>query len=124
MKQKVAIEIISSLLILNKKIIRPSEKDLKEIGDVFFDFSVTKRGSVITHFNFIIKTKDFLKKENEHLILVKENTANLFRQHFGFKTFHMDQIKFILNDFKNIPALRSKLTELALKSADRKAASP
>ncbi|HVA99050.1 MAG TPA: replication initiation protein, partial [Bacteroidia bacterium] len=106
--------------ILIRNVIRPSEVELKKIGDVFFDFSTTKRGNVITHFNFIIKTKDCLRKENEHLILVKEDTINLLRQHFGFKTFHMDQIKYVLSDFKNIPALRSKLTELALKSADRK----
>lgn|GEM_PF-3190336 len=105
---------------LIRNVIKPSEIELKNIGDVFFDFSSTKRGNVITHFNFIIKTKDSLRKENEHLILVKEDTINLLRQHFGFKTFHMDQIKYILSDFKNIPALRSKLTELALKSADRK----
>lgn len=105
---------------LIKKIVRPSEKDLKEIGDVFFDFSVTKRGSAITHFNFIIKTKAVLKKESEYLIIVKEDTINLLRQHFGFKTHHLDQIKEILDDLRNIPGLRSKLTELALKSADRK----
>jgi len=106
--------------ILIRNVIRPTEVELKKIGDVFFDFSVTKKGNVITHFNFIIKTKDCLKKQNEHLILVKEDTINLLRQHFGFKTIHLEQIEPILGDFNNIPTLRSKLTELALKSADRK----
>lgn len=105
---------------LIKKVIRPSEKNLKEIGDVFFDLSVTKRGNVITHFNFIIKTKAILKKQSEHLIIVKEDTINLLRQHFGFKVHHLDQIKEILNDLNNLPGLRSKITELALISADRK----
>jgi Initiator Replication protein len=105
---------------LIKKVVRSAEKDLKEIADVFFDFSVTKRGNVITHFNFIIKTKAILKKESDHLIIVKEDTINLLRQHFGFKSHHLDQIKEILNDLGNIPGLRCKLTELALISADRK----
>lgn len=51
---------------------------------------------------------------------MKEDTINLLRQHFGFKVHHLDQIKEILNDLNNLPGLRSKLTELALKSADRK----
>ena len=103
-----------------KKIIRPCEKELKTIGDVFFDFSVTKRGNVITHFNFIIKTKAFLKKESEHLIILREDTVNLLRQHFGFKTHHLEEIKGILDDSGKIPGIRSKLTELALISSGRK----
>ena len=106
--------------ILIRDIIRPAEKELKKIGDVFFDLSVTKRGNVITHFNFIIKTKALLKKENEHLLLIKEDTINLLRQHFGFKAHHLKQIEWILNDSGNITILRSKITELALKLADRR----
>ncbi len=105
---------------LIKKVIRSSEKELKVIGDVFFDFSVTKRGNVITHFNFIIKTKANLKKETEHLIVVKEDTINLLRQHFGFKGHHLKQIEWILKDVSHIAALRSKITELALVLSDRK----
>jgi hypothetical protein len=105
---------------LIKKVIRSSEKELKIIGDVFFDFSVTKRGNVITHFNFIIKTKAMLKKEDDHLIIVKEDTINLLRQHFGFKAHHLQQIECIFKDLNNITALRSKITELALILSDRK----
>jgi hypothetical protein len=105
---------------LIKKVIRSSEKNLKEIADVFFDFSATKRGNVITHFNFIIKTKAGLKKESEHLVIAKEDTINLLRQHFGFNRYHLDQIKEILNNPGNIPGLRYKLTELAMISSDRK----
>ena len=106
--------------ILIRDIIRPVEKELKKIGDIFFDFSVSKRGNVITHFNFIIKTKALLKEESEHLLLVKEDTINLLRQHFGFKVHHLEQIEWILKDLSNIATLRSKITELALKLADRK----
>ena len=105
--------------VLIRDVIRPVEKELKKIGDVFFDFSVTKRGNVITYFNFIIKTKASLKKESEHLILIKEDTINLLRQHFGFKVHHLEQIEWIINDLSNIATLRSKITELALKSAER-----
>jgi hypothetical protein len=105
---------------LIKKVIRSSEKELKAIGDVFFDFGVTKRGNVITHFNFIIKTKANLKAETEHMIIVREDTINLLRQHFGFKSHHLEEIKEILSVPGNIPGIRSKLTELALLSADRK----
>jgi plasmid replication initiation protein len=79
--------------ILIRDIICPVEKELKKIGDIFFDFSVSKRGNVITHFNFIIKTKALLKEESEHLLLVKEDTINLLRQHFGFKVHHLEQIE-------------------------------
>lgn len=106
--------------VLIRDIIRPVEKELKKIGDIFFDFSVTKRGNVITHFNFIIKAKSLLKKENEHSILVKEDTINLLRQHFGFKTHHLKQIEDVLKDLSRTAALRNKITELALKLSDRK----
>jgi len=106
--------------ILIRDIICPVEKELKKIGDIFFDFSVSKRGNVITHFNFIIKTKALLKEESEHLLLVKEDTINLLRQHFGFKVHHLEQIEWIFKDLSNIATLRSKITELALKLADRK----
>ena len=106
--------------VLIRDVIRPVEKELKKIGDIFFDFSVSKRGNVITHFNFIIKTKALLKEESEHLLLVKEDTINLLRQHFGFKMHHLEQIEWILKDLSNIAILRSKITELALKLADRK----
>lgn len=105
---------------LIKKIIRPAELELKQIGDVYFDLGVSKTGTVITHFNFIIKTKALLKRESEHLVRVKEDTINLLRQHFGFKTYHLEQIKAILEPIENIPVLRGKITELALKLADRK----
>lgn len=106
-----------------RDIIRPVEKELKKIGDVFFDFSSTKRGNIITHFNFIIKTKALMKKESAHLLIVKEDTINLLRQHFGFKEYHLKQIEDIFKDLKDlngITALRSKITELALILADRK----
>jgi hypothetical protein len=105
---------------LIRKVIRFPEKELKAIGDVFFDFGVTKRGNIITHFNFIIKTRANLKAESEHMILVREDTINLLRQHFGFKTHHFEEIKEILGVPENIPGIRSKLTELALLSADKK----
>lgn len=106
--------------LLVRDIIRPVEKELKKIGDVFFDFSETKKANVITHFNFIIKTKVLMKKESEHLLIVKEDTINLLRQHFGFKGHHLKQIEWILNEPGNIPTLRGKITELSLKLADRK----
>ena len=106
--------------VLINKVIRSSEKELKAIGDVFFDFGVTKRGNIITHFNFIIKTRANLKAETEHMIIVREDTINLLRQHFGFKSHHLEEIKEILSVPENIPGIRSKLTELALLSADRK----
>lgn len=109
--------------ILIRDIIRPVEKELKKIGDVFFDFSSTKRGNIITHFNFIIKTKVLMKKESEHLLIVKEDTINLLRQHFGFKAHHLKQIEDIFKDLNGIAALRSKITELAIILSDRKISS-
>lgn len=106
---------------LIKKVIRTSEKELKLIGDVFFDFSVTKRGNIITHFNFIIKTKAILKREMEHQIVVREDTINLLRQYFGFKSYHLKQIEWILKDLNQISGLRRKITELALILPERRA---
>ncbi len=102
-----------------KKIIRPCEKELKTIGDIFFDFSVTKSRNAITHFNFIIKSRSLLKKESDHQAVMREDTINLLRQHFGFKTHHLEEIKAILDDAGNIPGVRSKLTELALSASGR-----
>ena len=105
---------------LIRRIIRPAEKELKTIGDVFFDLGVTKNGRVITHLNFIIKTKSSLRNENEYHIRVKEDTIHLLRHHFGFKQPHIAQIESILGDSNNLPAFRTKITDLSLKLSDRK----
>ncbi len=105
---------------LIRRIIRPAEKELKLIGDVFFDLSFAKSGRVITHLNFIIKTKSSLRIENDYHIRVKEDTINLLRQHFGFRQPHVEQIETILDNFNNLPAFRSKITELSLKLSERK----
>jgi hypothetical protein len=106
--------------VLIRDVIRPVERELKKIGDVFFEFSETRKGNVITHFNFIIKTRGMLKKEKEHLVIIKENTISLLRQHFGFKAYHLKQIEDVLNDLESINVLRNKITKLALTLADRK----
>lgn len=105
--------------LLVRDIIRPVEKELKKIGDVFFDFSETKKANVITHFNFIIKTKALTKKESDHLLIIKEDTINLLRQHFGFKGHHFKQIEDVFKDLNKINAIRRKITELALLLSNR-----
>ena len=105
---------------LIRRIIRPAEKELKQIGDVFFDLSVTKNGRAITHLNFIIKTKSSVKDESNYYIRVKEDTIHLLRQHFGFKQPQIEQVEAILDNINNLPAFRSKITELSLKLSERK----
>ena len=105
---------------LIRRIIRPAEKELKKIGDVFFEFSVTKKGRVISNFNFIIKTRAFENDAKNFHIRLKEDAIYLLKQHFGFKQHHIGQIEAILNDFNNLPAFRAKITDLALKLSERK----
>jgi len=105
---------------LIRRIIRPAERELKLIGDVFFDLSVTKSGRVITHFNFIIKTRTSESNENNYYIRVKEDTIHLLRQHFGFKQQHIEQVEAILDNINTLPAFRTKITELSLKLSERK----
>ena len=105
---------------LIRRVIRPAEKELKLIGDVFFDLSVTKNGRAITHLNFIIKTKSSLRNEQDYYFRVKEDTLHLLRQHFGFKQPHIDQIEALLENFNNLPAFRTKITDLSLKLSERK----
>src|SRR5665213_2353729 len=73
---------------LIRRIIKPAEKELKEIGDVFFEFSVTKKGRVISNFNFIIKTRAFENDVKNFHIRLKEDAIYLLRQHFEFKQHH------------------------------------
>jgi len=105
---------------LIRRIIRPAEKELRLIGDVFFDLSVTKSGRVITHLNFIIRTKSSVKDEKDYHIRVKEDTIHLLRQHFGFKQQHIEQVEAILDNINTLPAFRAKITELSLKLSERK----
>ncbi len=109
---------------LIRRIIRPAEKELKLIGDVFFDLSLTKNGRVITHLKFIIKTKSSVRNENDYYIRVKEDTIHLLRHHFGFKQPHIEQIEAILGDFNNLPSFCSKITDLSLKLSERKRNGP
>ncbi len=105
---------------LIRRVIRPAEKELKLIGDVFFDLSVTKNGRVITHLNFIIKTKSSIITENDYHIRVREDTIHLLRHHFGFKQLHIAQIEGFLENFDNLPSFRTKITDLSLKLSERK----
>lgn len=105
---------------LIRRIIVPAQKELKQIGDVYFEFSVTKQARIITNFNFIIKTKVLDASINSYHIRLKEDAINLLRQHLGFKQPHIDQLESILNDPDSLPAFRAKIAELAIKLADRR----
>jgi len=97
---------------LIRRVIKPAEVELKEIGDIYFEFSTTKSGVKITKFNFIIKHRKTLHEEEVHLIKLREDTVNLLRQHFKFKDEHFAEIQFLLHDLKRIQALRAKITDL------------
>ena len=105
---------------LIRRIIKPAQKELKQIGDVYFEFSVTKQGRIITNFNFIIKTKVSDAGVNSYHIRLKEDAIYLLRQHLGFKQPHIDQLEGILNDHENIPLFRAKITELSIKLSERR----
>lgn len=94
---------------LLKYVIRPAEKELAEIGDVF---NPVKTGTKITRLNFIIKHRKSVQEEEIHTIRLKEQAISLLRKHFRFKQAHFDQIKPILDKPNYMPALTTKIGHL------------
>jgi len=95
-----------------KHIIRPAEKELKEIGDIFFVFSPTKTGNTITHLNFAIKHRKTIHQEEQNNLRLKEQLVNILRIRFGFKEEQFRQIMPILENPMNLRPLNLKLAEL------------
>jgi plasmid replication initiation protein len=95
-----------------KHIIRPAEKELKEIGDIFFDFSPTKTGKTITHLNFAIKHRKTVCQDEQNNLRLKEQLVNILRIRFGFKEEQFRQIMPILENPLNLRPLNLKVAEL------------
>lgn len=103
-----------------KHIIRPAEKELQEIGDIFFVFSPTKAGKTITHFNFAIKNRVSQKQEEQANIKVREQLVNILRIRFGFKEDQFQQIMPILDNPLNLRPLNLKVAELWQKLDEKR----
>lgn len=97
-----------------RNVIEPAEKELKEIADIYFEYSTTKEGKKITKINLAIKKRKVVEIGNEASARLKEDTVNMLRQHFAFKNEHFNEIKEILNNPRLIKQIREKLTNLHL----------
>ena len=93
-------------------IIRPVEKELLEIGEVYFNYSCSKLGARTTHVNFAIKQKLTVKKEQEINLKLREQITNILRIRCGFQQEHFSRIQNILSDEKTLRHLNEKVAAL------------
>lgn len=91
---------------LVQKVIKPAQKELKVIADIYFEFSVKKSGGVITHFNFVPKQRLTLEESEAQLLKQREWLINTLRIAFQFKDRHFTRIAGVL-----IPAFYKAITE-------------
>jgi hypothetical protein len=101
--------------ILIRDIIKPVQKELLQIGDVYFEFTVTRKGNTITDFNFIIKTRLKDVKESAHLLLLREDALNILRKGLRLNEGQLKEIWKLLSDSRTIKAVHDKITALWLK---------
>jgi hypothetical protein len=101
--------------ILIRDIIKPVQKELMAIGDVYFVFTVTKHGNTITGFNFIIKTRLRDVQESAYLLTLRDDAINILQKGLGLKEVQIKQIWKLLANTNNIKAVHAKITTLWLK---------
>ena len=95
-----------------KHIIRPAEKELQEIGDIYFVCNPTKTGKTVTHLNFAIKHRKTIHQEDQTNLQLKEQLVNILRIRFGLKEEQFRQIMPILENPMNLRPLNLKVAEL------------
>jgi plasmid replication initiation protein len=98
---------------LIKWVIRPAEKELAAIGDIFFVLGYSKLGRKIIGFNFVIQHRKQLVAESTKADLLRENTIQLLRVKFGLKEEHFRQIMPLLQNKQMVPLIREKIVQLS-----------
>lgn len=98
--------------ILIRDIIKPVQKELLAIGDVYFLFTVTKRGNTITTFNFIIKTRFKDAEENARLILLRDDAVNILKKGLHFNEVQIKEIWPLVSNLGTIIKVHEKITSL------------
>ena len=96
---------------LIQKVIKPPQKELREISDVYFEFSTKKSGNTITHFNFIPKFAQTIDEETIELARKREWLTQALRIAFKFKDVHFAKIETRLVP-ANYKAIEEKLDYL------------
>jgi len=84
---------------LIRYVIKPAEKELKKIGDIYFEFNITKGGTKILKLDFVIKHRKTLLLDENKVMRMREEITNLLRIHFGFKAQHFASLSQIQNHF-------------------------
>ena len=93
---------------LIQKVIKPPQKELKEIADVYFEFSTKKVGTAITHFNFIPKKRLTIEEASQEEMRDREYITQVLRLAFHFKKEHYEQLSEIIIP-ANFKAIKDKL---------------
>jgi plasmid replication initiation protein len=101
--------------LLIRDIIKPTQKELLEIGDVYFVFTATKKGNTITAFNFIIKTRFKDAEENRKHILLREDAINILKKGLHFNELQTKEIWKLVSNLETIVKVHGKITSLWVK---------
>ena len=101
--------------LLIRDIIKPAQKELLEIGDVYFVFTATKKGNTITAFNFIIKTRFKDAEENRKHILLREDAINILKKGLHFNELQTKEIWKLVSNLETIVKVHGKITSLWVK---------
>ena len=101
--------------LLIRDIIKPAQKELLKIGDVYFVFTATKKGNTITAFNFIIKTRFKDAEENARLTLLRDDTIHILKKGLGFNEPQIKEILVLVSNLETVIRVHEKITTLWVK---------
>jgi plasmid replication initiation protein len=97
---------------LIRRVIKPAEKELKEIADIYFVFKPTIKSGRITLFNFEIIHKQQLYEEASKQIQLRNYNIYLLQRHFGFQEKHIQSIDYILSASNITAAVAKKILDI------------
>ena len=93
-------------------LLKPVEEELNKNADTYFCLSTSRQANRVTHVNFAIKTRLSQKKQQEVILMIREQVVNILRMRFGFREEHFKQIRELLADDSSVKRVNEKVGEL------------
>lgn len=95
------------------RVLHPAVKELKEKGDVWFEYKDIKVGRTITGFVFKIHVRATTEKERGYESAMQQNIIDLLRRHFNANDKHIEKVLHIISKAEYQPAILDKLQHVA-----------
>ena len=92
-----------------RKVVRPAERQLERVSEVYVHCEPVKRGRCIVQMNLHIRQKRRREEEDAYHMRLKEQITNILRMHFRFREEHFRQIEGVMRNGNRLKALNEKI---------------